>query len=77
MPVQYTCFAAAGYTGILVARAVVAGLQHCEGGKPSLGLGLVVVVEHEVEGIAVDLWVFGEFVTWRPGVFGVLVRRER
>ena len=74
---QRTCFAAAGHTGILAARAVVAGLQHCEGGKPSLGLGPVVVVEHEGEGIAVELWEFGEFVTWRPGVFGVLVRRER
>lgn len=77
MPMQHTCFAVAGHTGILAARAVVAGLQHCEGGKPSLGLGPVVVVEHEGEGIAVELWVSGEFVTWRPGVFGVLVRRER
>jgi hypothetical protein len=65
---------------MLVARVVVvvaAGLQHCGGGKPSLGLGPVVVVELEVEGIAVELLAFGESVTWRPRVFGVLARRGK
>ena len=43
---------AAGRTGNLAGQAVVADRQHCEAGKLSLDLGLVVVVEAEGEGTA-------------------------
>lgn len=75
---RHTHFATAGHTDILAGRVVVvAGLQRYGGVKPGLGLGPVVAVELEVEGIAVELLAFEESVTWRPRVFEVLVRRGK